>query len=737
MSRPYNPSFTYTRYPYDFDDPTPGDQHGLPTVIDLKTPVRAEVVNRQRDAILAIESELGIKPSGTYTSVRARLDALELGVGDGYITVKHEGTTVVSRATAVNFTGTGVNVTASGDEAEVIITGGTVLDGYSTDGYYPIHEALPVLINGQTVFILSEIPWDGSLELFIDGIKQEIGDYSITGTSLTWTGSVTLNTSDVVEVYYSKLYKLAGSSDCCSTVMYQDSFIATAGQTNFILTHTPLDLNSTELFIDGLSATPITDYILDGYNLIYSDSPSLSGGEVILIKYFESICESEAPSYTGFHQETFTATAGQTGFELLYAPLNTNATEVFIDGISLTVSIDYSVTSNIVTYIESVENPALTGGEVVVIKYFENESFINSQNNLTLAEVLFFGNNANNLDIDNVNSLSAVDGYFSNQVTISGKLTVGGLIDPTGLVLDGQTSNPSTPESGKATLWYRNTDGYFVISNDVGDIVLNGTGTGGVNVPSDIEDGYVPIANNDGTVSYLSGINDGYVLTWDSTLHSWISKEIISNPDLEQVLTNGNDANNLDIIGLQSIYAVDGYFTNQVVINGKLTVDGLIDPIGLILDGQTSNPTTPEVGKATLWYHEDGYVVVSDSTGDTIVGSGGSSKTSTEADFDGYDIVDGYEYNLVLLTSGHDAGMYFIGCYVNVDTAADTGEITAKVVVGASEITFWAPQSVISTGPLFFPAISFYSDGTSDIELVFTWTDLTGSPMFKLRGSII
>ncbi|MCK9567830.1 DUF2089 domain-containing protein [Candidatus Pacearchaeota archaeon] len=53
------------------------DTKGLPVIVDLQTSIKAEVLNRHRESILAIEGELGIKPSGTYTTVRARLDEME------------------------------------------------------------------------------------------------------------------------------------------------------------------------------------------------------------------------------------------------------------------------------------------------------------------------------------------------------------------------------------------------------------------------------------------------------------------------------------------------------------------------------------------------------------------------------------------------------------------------------------------------------------------------------------
>jgi hypothetical protein len=49
----------------------------LPLVVDLVTRVDAETVNRLRSAIANIERELGTLPSGNYTDVRTRLDALE------------------------------------------------------------------------------------------------------------------------------------------------------------------------------------------------------------------------------------------------------------------------------------------------------------------------------------------------------------------------------------------------------------------------------------------------------------------------------------------------------------------------------------------------------------------------------------------------------------------------------------------------------------------------------------
>lgn len=69
-------------YPAKIDNGT-----SIPDVVDNVTPIDAEVLNRLKAVILAIEAELGVKPSGVYGTVRARLDALEsIIAGGGMIT---------------------------------------------------------------------------------------------------------------------------------------------------------------------------------------------------------------------------------------------------------------------------------------------------------------------------------------------------------------------------------------------------------------------------------------------------------------------------------------------------------------------------------------------------------------------------------------------------------------------------------------------------------------------------
>ena len=255
-----NPSFTYTRYPCDIDDPRPLDTRGLPVIVDLQTPVKAEVTNRHREAILAVEGELGLQPSGTWGTVRARLDAMEALLctisESSAISVFYNSLTVTNNIPVkqLNFFGDGVTVIEDpnfGTNGQVNVFIPCCGGGESAciDGYQPIQELLPVIINGQTVFSISQIPFNNTVLLFLNGLKQAVGEYVVIGTTLTWSG-IALTTGDVVEVFYEVFH-----NDTFGNV-YQPTIetlpVPFDGYTNFTLSNVPKN-NLVLLFIDGLN----------------------------------------------------------------------------------------------------------------------------------------------------------------------------------------------------------------------------------------------------------------------------------------------------------------------------------------------------------------------------------------------------------------------------------------------------------------------------------------------------
>ena len=182
-------------YPNQLDNST-----SIPVATDKVTPVNAEVVNRLRDPIIAIESELGVNPSSTYGTVRARLDAIEAGSGGGGspLEIQDNGTSIDTSVTTINFIGTTIANPSPG-VVDVTISGGG-----STAAQ--VQETIAVTAPGQTSFTLSQVPIQASgVMMFLNGSKLEEGvEYSNTPltTTVTYSGLVSLVITDVVEFWY-------------------------------------------------------------------------------------------------------------------------------------------------------------------------------------------------------------------------------------------------------------------------------------------------------------------------------------------------------------------------------------------------------------------------------------------------------------------------------------------------------------------------------------------------------
>lgn len=276
------PGLAFTSYPCAIDG-----SNELPFSVDLRTPVKAEVVNRQRNAIIAIESELGIQPSGTFTTVRQRLDAFDVQLctlateianlqPGGAVTIQLNGTSIVNAAETINFTGTGVNVTAtSSTVAEVIISGGSTI--------IQVQETIPVTSNGQTTFSLSNIPDDPTaVEMFINRLKYDAAtEYSVSGQTVTYSGSYSIQIGDTVEFWY--------LAEGTSVQQEQESFTATSnGQTSFTLSQTPADVTAVQMFVNRLKQEYAVDYTIVGTAVTYSGSYTIQIGDTIEFWYIVS-----------------------------------------------------------------------------------------------------------------------------------------------------------------------------------------------------------------------------------------------------------------------------------------------------------------------------------------------------------------------------------------------------------------------------------------------------------------
>jgi hypothetical protein len=404
-----NPAYSYTRYPCDQDDPRPTiDTRGLPVIIDLQTPVKAEVVNRHREAILAIEGELGIQPSGTYTTVRDRLDAMQAllcGIWEsvGGIRVLYNDVDVLEiPVREINFYGAGVTVSDDPISGRVNVYI-PCCGGECIDGYIPQTQLLSITENGQTEFILDIAPYNDLVVLFIDGLKQDSSTYTVSGTSLTWLGTP-LFTTDTVEVYYSFYNDSSYGNSYQPTI--EELPVLSSGQTSFSLS---TESNSSViLFISGLKQ-PTTNYSVVGTDITWTGSTILFPTDTV--EAFYTITGGGGDIWEPISIQLPVTTIGQLSFTLPSTPWN-GFVLLFIDGIKQT---EYIVTENIVTWTGLDTLIPSDSVEFLYFNYAAGQCGGSSGGNETLAEVLTNGNVANmNIDMDYskiINVAICTDGY--------------------------------------------------------------------------------------------------------------------------------------------------------------------------------------------------------------------------------------------------------------------------------------------------------------------------------------
>jgi hypothetical protein len=79
------------------------------------------------------------------------------------------------------------------------------------------------------------------------------------------------------------------TTNSSTTEMHQENFTATEAQSTYPLQYTPINQQSTEFFINGVSQAVGTDYTVDGYTVTYIGDVNIVAGNAISIKYFSQI----------------------------------------------------------------------------------------------------------------------------------------------------------------------------------------------------------------------------------------------------------------------------------------------------------------------------------------------------------------------------------------------------------------------------------------------------------------
>jgi hypothetical protein len=257
------------------------DTSYLPVVVDNSTTINGTILNKLRDSILSIELELGIKPSSTFGSVRARLDNIENilnnigpsnsvklggdlgGTNNTPIVIGIQGRSVSAAAPALNQVLSWNGVAWIPSTVTSVITVGK-------------QEKIPVTVNGQTSFTLSQTPTNAaSVIMFVNGVKQTYGvEFTVVNTTVTWSG-FSLVTSDSVEFWYIT----NGSS-------IQESIpVLVNGQTSFTLAATPDNGTSVMMFVNGLKQTYLTNFFVSGNLVTWLNTFTLATTDLVEFWY--------------------------------------------------------------------------------------------------------------------------------------------------------------------------------------------------------------------------------------------------------------------------------------------------------------------------------------------------------------------------------------------------------------------------------------------------------------------
>ncbi len=141
-----------TKFPSSIDNSTT-----LPTVTDNNTPVQGKIFNRLRDAVLAIETELGTKPSSSYGTVKSRLDTLENNLN--------------------NTIGVQLNKDLGGSTIEPLVIG---IQGN------PISNVEPT---SDQILVWNGVAWSPTNQKDVNDILPNPSTPSLVGQSILWDGT--------------------------------------------------------------------------------------------------------------------------------------------------------------------------------------------------------------------------------------------------------------------------------------------------------------------------------------------------------------------------------------------------------------------------------------------------------------------------------------------------------------------------------------------------------------------
>ena len=268
----------------------------------------------------------------TLTSLNNEV-TIAASAGLSGITVQEEGSSLSTLATTLNFVGSGVTASGTGNTKTITVTGGG--GGGSSTFYKDTFSG-----NGSTTgfTLANSVSNENLTQIYISGVYQSKDNYSVSGTGITFTTAPAAGTNNI------EVISVGSVSVSDEGTLSRDSFTGDGTTTQFTLGVAPTSEDLTYVFIQGVYQEKST-YSLSGSTLSFSEAPQNVYTFVVM-----SLTATNLSQTTYLANDTFTGTGSQTSFTLVNGtPTNKAFTMVFLSGVYQQKS-TYSLTSGAIVF---------------------------------------------------------------------------------------------------------------------------------------------------------------------------------------------------------------------------------------------------------------------------------------------------------------------------------------------------------------------------------------------------
>ena len=390
----------------------------------------------------------------------------EPGTVGSTLSVQDEGSALSTSATTLNFVGAGVTASGTGATKTITInssvsaisdlsdvdasgvTNGQILKYVSASSEFQPSLITNTMLdptnvfantftaNGSTTaFTLSSDPGSkNAIQVFVDGVPQKVANYSVTGTTLTLSGTPTngqivdvrgygvgLPVGTVADnsITGAKLQNgTIGLNKIAAGDYYSaDTFTASAGQTAYTLTTDPGSPYAITVYVSGVWQKPITNYTVSSTTMTLSAAPT-TGAEVYVRYYGVALAVGTVAdaSITGaklqdgtitidkiaagsYQSQSFTGDNSTTAFTLNTDPGTAQALLVLVDNVIQEPTQNYTTSGTTLTFTGTPATSARIYVRYLGLPYAnadvpQDDSVTNAKLNLTYTSNQFTGNNS-------------------------------------------------------------------------------------------------------------------------------------------------------------------------------------------------------------------------------------------------------------------------------------------------------------------------------------------------------